>query len=60
MKKALIVGSGLGGLALSVRLAKAGYEVSVFEKNDFPGGKASELKDKGYRFDAGPSLFTLP
>lgn len=55
-----IIGSGVAGLALSVRLAKAGYEVVVLEKNAFPGGKLSEVSADGYRFDAGPSLFTMP
>lgn len=55
-----IIGSGISGIALSIRLACQGYGVSVFETNDYPGGKLSELKLQNYRFDAGPSLFTLP
>lgn len=55
-----IIGSGIAGIALSIRLACKGYEVSVFEANDYPGGKLSELRLQNYRFDAGPSLFTLP
>ncbi len=59
-KKALIVGSGIAGIAASIRLALKGYQVEVFEANSYPGGKLSEIVIQGYRFDAGPSLFTLP
>lgn len=59
-QKVNIIGSGVGGLATAIRLANAGYEVSVFEKNAYPGGKLSEFTQKGYRFDKGPSLFTMP
>lgn len=55
-----IIGSGVGGLALAIRLAKAGYTVTVFEKNAYPGGKLSELRLDGFRFDKGPSLLTMP
>lgn len=58
--KAIIVGSGIAGLAAAIRLINKGYEVSVFETNTYPGGKLSEITINGYRFDAGPSLFTLP
>jgi phytoene desaturase len=60
MKKALIIGSGIAGIAASIRLALKGYQVEVFEANSYPGGKLSEIEIQGYRFDAGPSLFTLP
>lgn len=60
MKTALIVGSGIAGIAASIRLALKGYQVQVFESNPYPGGKLSEIEIQGYRFDAGPSLFTLP
>ncbi len=55
-----IIGSGIAGLASSVRMAALGYEVHVYEANSYPGGKLTELKLGSYRFDAGPSLFTLP
>ncbi len=58
--KIAIIGAGVAGLALAVRLASAGHEVEVFEANDQPGGKLSEFSQDGYRFDAGPSLFTMP
>lgn len=60
MKKALVVGSGIAGIAASIRLAVKGYQVEVFEANAYPGGKLTAIEGKGYRFDAGPSLFTLP
>lgn len=55
-----VIGSGVSGLAIAIRMATKGYQVTVFEKNDHPGGKLSQIKAKGYRFDTGPSLFTLP
>jgi phytoene desaturase len=58
--KAAIIGSGIGGLAIAIRLALKGYKVSVYEQNDHAGGKISEIRAKGFRFDTGPSLFTLP
>jgi diapolycopene oxygenase len=60
VKKAVIIGAGVGGLATSIRLATKGYECHVFEMAQGPGGKLSEFLGKGYRFDFGPSLFTLP
>jgi phytoene desaturase len=59
-KKAGIVGAGIAGIATAIRLAVKGYEVDVFEANSYPGGKLSEIRLGGYRFDAGPSLFTMP
>jgi phytoene desaturase len=59
-KKAIIIGSGIAGLATSIRLACAGWQVTVFEKNSYFGGKLSSFTQDGYVFDAGPSLFTQP
>jgi phytoene desaturase len=58
--KTIIIGAGIAGLAASIRLAIKGHQVEVFEANLYPGGKLSEIQLDGYRFDAGPSLFTLP
>ena len=58
--KAIVIGSGVGGLAIAIRLAVKGYAVEVFEKNSYPGGKLSAFEKDGFRFDAGPSLFTQP
>lgn len=60
MPKAIVIGAGIAGLASAVRLAKKGYAVEVFEANSYPGGKLSEFTNNGFRFDAGPSLFTVP
>lgn len=60
MKKIGIVGAGVAGLAASVRMASRGYQVEVFEANAYPGGKLSQFELDGFRFDAGPSLFTMP
>lgn len=60
MKKAAVIGAGIAGIASSIRLANKGYEVHVFEANSYPGGKLSSFELKGFRFDAGPSLFTMP
>ncbi len=59
-KRALVVGAGIAGIASAIRLANKGYRVEVFEANAYPGGKLSEIEQDGYRFDAGPSLFTMP
>lgn len=55
-----IVGAGIAGLAASIRARVAGSEVEVFEQNSYTGGKMTAFHQEGYRFDAGPSLFTLP
>lgn len=59
-QKAIIIGAGIAGLASAIRLAVQGMEVTVYEKNNYPGGKLSDFAMNGYRFDAGPSLFTQP
>ena len=60
MKKAIVIGAGIAGIAVSLRLRKQGYLVDVYEANDYPGGKLSSFAQGNYRFDAGPSLFTMP
>lgn len=59
-KKAIVIGSGVAGLACAIRLQNKGYQVSVFESNNYVGGKLTSFVKDGYRFDAGPSLFTMP
>lgn len=59
-KKIGIIGAGVAGIAAAIRMANKGYQVDVFEANAYPGGKLSQIALQGYRFDAGPSLFTLP
>ncbi|MGV6861857.1 MAG: 1-hydroxycarotenoid 3,4-desaturase CrtD [Putridiphycobacter sp.] len=60
MSKVAVIGSGIGGLASAIRFQLKGYQVTVLEQNNYPGGKLSEKKLGDYRFDAGPSLFTMP
>jgi phytoene desaturase len=60
LEKVIIIGSGIAGLASAVRMAVKGHQVQVFEANAYPGGKLSEMQVDGFRFDAGPSLFTMP
>lgn len=59
-RSALIIGSGIAGLATAIRMRVAGYKVTVYEANSYPGGKITVTGGNGYHFDAGPSLFTLP
>lgn len=60
MKKIGVVGGGLGGLAATCVLAARGYEVVLFEANQWLGGKAAVLEQDGFRFDMGPTILTLP
>ncbi|MBC7866144.1 MAG: oleate hydratase, partial [Gloeobacteraceae cyanobacterium ES-bin-316] len=59
-KSAIIIGSGVAGLAAASRLAIQGFQVKVYERNESPGGKITMFEKDGFRFDAGPSLFTQP
>jgi phytoene desaturase len=59
-KSVTVVGGGLGSLTGAIRLAKLGFQVSLFEKNANLGGKINEYRQDGYRFDMGPSLLTMP
>lgn len=58
--KAIVVGAGIAGIAIAIRLAVRGYSVEVFEAGSATGGKLSEIQADSFRFDAGPSLFTMP
>jgi phytoene desaturase len=58
--KAVVIGSGIGGMAAALRLKKLGIEVLVIESNTFPGGKINSRWIGNYRFDMGPSVFTEP
>lgn len=59
-KKITVIGAGLGGLAVSCLLANEGCDIQLFEKNETAGGKMQEFQKNGFRFDTGPSLFTMP
>lgn len=58
--RSVIIGGGVGGLATAIRLAGAGHQVTVLEKNATVGGRANELHLGPYRFDTGPSLLLMP
>ncbi len=60
MKKAIVIGSGFGGLASAVHLVKKGYQVTVLEARDQFGGRAGVFKTEGFTFDAGPTVITAP
>ena len=55
-----VIGAGIGGLATACMLASKGVHVTVFEKNSTVGGKLNVYEEKGFRFDTGPSLLTMP
>jgi len=60
MKRIAIIGGGFSGLSAACYLAKAGYEVTVYEKNSTLGGRARVLERDGFRFDMGPTFYWMP
>lgn len=59
-KQIIIIGAGIAGISSAIRLKSQGHNVSVYEANNYPGGKLTAFTGEGYRFDMGPSLFTMP
>ena len=59
-QQAIVIGSGFGGLAAAIRLGAKGYQVTVLEALDAPGGRAYVFKQDGFIFDAGPTIITAP
>lgn len=59
-QRAVVIGSGFGGLAAAIRLAASGVETTILEKLPEPGGRAGVFRDAGYTFDAGPTVITAP
>jgi len=59
-KSAIVIGAGVAGMAVAIRLAIQGFSVDVYEKNNCPGGKLTAFEKDCFQFDAGPSLFTQP
>ena len=57
---ALVIGSGFGGLASAVRLQARGYDVTLLEALEQPGGLASVFRYQGFTYDAGPTILTAP
>jgi phytoene desaturase len=60
MKKVVIVGAGVGGIATGSYLARSGFNVTIFEKNSFPGGRCASFTKDGHRFDIGATLLMMP
>jgi len=59
-KKVIVIGAGFSGLAAAALMAKEGYDVTLLEKNDQPGGRARVWEKDGFRFDMGPSWYWMP
>jgi phytoene desaturase len=59
-KKISIIGAGFSGLSAACYLAKAGYDVTIYEKHGTVGGRARSYSDKGFTFDMGPSWYWMP
>ncbi|MEM9226736.1 MAG: phytoene desaturase [Verrucomicrobiota bacterium] len=59
-KKAVVIGSGFGGLAAAIRTQAKGYDVTLLEMRDKPGGRAYVYEDQGFTYDAGPTIVTVP
>ncbi|ACY48484.1 phytoene desaturase [Rhodothermus marinus] len=59
-RRAIVIGSGFGGLAVAIRLQAMGFKTTLLEKREKVGGRAYQLRDRGYTFDMGPSLITAP
>ena len=60
VKDIVVIGAGVGGLATSIRLAKKGHKVSIYEAGNFIGGKCHSIVREGFTFDTGPNLLTIP
>jgi phytoene desaturase len=60
MKRVAVIGAGFSGLAAATTLADKGFEVTVFEKNGLPGGRARKFEKNGFLFDMGPSWYWMP
>jgi len=60
LKKVAVVGAGVAGLSCAIRLQKDGYDVEIFEKDSFPGGKMNTISSAGFTFDVGPTIVMMP
>lgn len=59
-KSVIVIGSGFAGMSAAAFMAKEGWDVTVIEKNEMPGGRAKQLKEDGFTFDMGPSFYWMP
>ena len=60
MNKVSVIGGGIGGLAVAIRMAARGYSVTLFEANEYLGGKMGQIQEESFRFDTGPSFLHNP
>jgi len=60
LPKATVIGSGFGGLAAAIRMQKKGYQTTIYERLDKPGGRAYVFSQDGFTFDSGPTIVTAP
>lgn len=60
MKQVMVIGAGVAGLATAVRLQHAGYQVTLIEKESAVGGKMSQIRERGFAFDVGPTIVMMP
>ncbi len=59
-KKAIVIGAGFAGISAASFLAKLGWQVTVIEKHNLPGGRARQFSENGFTFDMGPSWYWMP
>jgi phytoene desaturase len=59
-KQAIVIGAGMGGLAMGIRLQSLGFDTTLVEKLDAPGGRAYVRHQEGFSFDMGPTVITVP
>ena len=59
-RNVVVIGSGFGGLAAAIRQQAKGYQTTILEMRDKPGGRAYVYEDQGFVFDAGPTIVTIP
>jgi phytoene dehydrogenase-like protein len=58
--KVILIGAGIGGITAAIHLAKQGCQVTVYEKNDQPGGRMDIAHRQGHSFDTGPTVLVMP
>ena len=59
-RSVIVIGAGFAGLSAAAFMAKQGWDVTVIDQNDTPGGRARQYKEQGFTFDMGPSFYWMP